>query len=221
MNTGADKFYNPTCKATVECNNNQSYNLAYTDTTLTACKCAPNSYPSMTDPTTGAILACKQCPTGSRLSNDGTTCVCDETSKGFSKTQMACVSCPSMYVIDSTKTMCNINTAPSHLASAADGNKLVCDNNNVSTNGGRIIYDQGGNYGGPLGNNGRSFTCCPTFNGCDNPYMSNGTCSYPSKLFWNNGLKNCTSYNRRGFAPNKYTSTFAIAAMPANYTGKW
>lgn len=206
MNNGADKFYNPTCKAVVQCYG--SYNLAHTDTTLTACKCAPNSYPSWTDPTTGAILACKQCPTGSRLSNDGTTCVCDETSKGFSKTQMACVSCPPMYKIKDTNT-CSLDTQATHTAEAQDKSySLVCDNNGNSNNSGRVIIDQGIAYSGyPVGSNNNTFGCCPTYNNYKNPYNDRGQCKYPPFNMWIANRTNVTPFKPVKLAKIISTST--------------
>jgi len=217
INTGADKLYNPTCKAVVQCYGGGGYNLAYTDTTSTACKCAPNSFPSITEPTTGVILACTQCPTGTTGSIDGTTCVCSNANQGFSKKQMACVSCPSMYVMDSTKTNCNLASQAEWTATAQDGvNKLVCDTKGDSTNGGTGIKDQGNAYSGsPIGANGHSYTCCPSYSGCKDPTVSGGRCQY-EKYNWSS---TCNPKNRN-YNPNKYSNSISIITMPANYNGK-
>ena len=209
-NTGQDSIYNPTCKPIVQCPG--SAGLMYTDLTGTACKCAANSFPSMIDPAPPrAILGCIQCPTDSKLSSDGTTCICIDQTKGFSIKQNACVSCPSMYTLDSTKTKCNgaccLSTNSPSTPAQDTSYSLVCDSNADSTNGGVLIKDQGGKYSGyPLGNTGNSFICCPTYTGCANPTISGGNCVY-TKFDW----KSICSPKTGKYAPKKYPSSSLIS----------
>lgn len=207
MNTGSDAISNPRCIARVQCYAGGSYNLEHTDSTKTACKCAAKSFPSILD-ISGAILACTECPTGTKLSSDGTTCVCTDTTKGFSKKQMACVSCPWMYTMDSTKTTCTLNVPDTWKASAKDTSyTLVCDSNGDSNNGGRIIINQGSAYNGyPVGANNNTFGCCPTYKNYSNPVNSGGQCKYAPSNWW---IANKS--NVRPFSPVKLINTINIS----------